>query len=471
MVNVNQTFINLINSGNYIEEISGTLKNGSGTTVLNLKNDFIKNGSLTIDNKCINNKDLEPGAVYSAELKIAITAEAGLTNAQKNSLQNGSLNLTYTVKDFETEETSASCTLGVYYITAVEMIDDETVITAEDLLSRMSRNITNEDRETLEANGFTPYELLLMAAEACSTTHRPIVLANDEAEFDEWTNSAEVFMLPETADIATYRDLVAEVAAVLGCFATVDKASNGLILKRLNPHTNSNIYTVPDDLQFENTKSSYVCKTGKVYLGDNYFYPATEDDEVNGLILCMKKTQLTNDAAQIETIVSGLYDELSEYTYRPARIVFLGNPALEAGDWIGVNYKLIDEEGEVLEDVYTYRTIITHTLWEFGGEHLLEATGSSLATTKKIGAAGSDESAASASIRNIESKMQSVEENSNYYLISLEVNERTHEIIPTYKYGSSEVSNTFTFTENAGGNITSIHNENLNIDIPVTWIN
>ena len=34
----------------------------------------------------------------------------------------------------------------------------------------------------------------------------------------------------------------------------------------------------------------------------------------------------------------------------------------------------------------------------------------------------------------------------------------------------TEVSNTFTFTEDAGGNITNIHNENLNIDIPVTWI-
>lgn len=89
MVNVNQTFVNLINSGNYTEEISGTLKNGSGVTVLNLENDFIKIGSMTIDNKCINNKDLEPGAVYSAELKITITAEAGLTNAQKNSYKTG----------------------------------------------------------------------------------------------------------------------------------------------------------------------------------------------------------------------------------------------------------------------------------------------------------------------------------------------------------------------------------------------
>ena len=306
MVNVNQTFVNLINSGNYTEEISGTLKNGSGATVLNLENDFIKIGSMTIDNKCINNKDLEPGAVYSAELKITITAEAGLTNAQKSALQNGSLNLTYTVKDFETGETSASCSLGIYYITAVELIDDETVITAEDLLSRMSRNITDEDRETLEANGFTPYELLLMAAEACSTAHRPISIANDEAEFDTWTNSAEVFMLPETADITTYRDLVAETAAILGCFATVDKVTNGLILKRLNPHTNNNVYTVPDDLQFENTKSSYVCKTGKVYLGENYFYPATEDDEVNGLLnenindfVIVKKHESTPDYARL----------------------------------------------------------------------------------------------------------------------------------------------------------------------------
>lgn len=398
MITTDAIYNTLIASGSYEEGVTGTLKDGSGATVLNISNEYIKTGSLVIDNKCINNDDLEPGAVYAAELKITITGNAGLTSSQKSSLQNGSLNLTYTITD---GNSSSSIPIGIYYIIEVTLKDEDVEIIAEDMMSRLSKNIPTAVREDLNFVARTPYELLDLCCQNCSTSRRPISLANDETEFDGWSNADVSFLIPVTADIATYRDLVAEVAKIIGCFATIDKATNGLILKRLNPHSNSNVWTLNEDIRYRTEKSGYICRFGKVALG-NEKYPDTSDEDVSGLILSMRATELTDDSELLPGIVQNLYNEMAGISYRPCKIDFMGNIALEVGDWIGVNYT---ED----ETTYTFRTIITHLNWILNGKELIESTGSSAATTKKVGSKGSGESRNSSSIDNLESRIETLE--------------------------------------------------------------
>lgn len=398
MITTDAIYNTLIASGSYEEGVTGTLKDGSGATVLNISNEYIKTGSLIIDNKCINNDDLEPGAVYAAELKITITGNAGLTSSQKSSLQNGSLNLTYTITD---GNSSSSIPIGIYYIIEVTLKDEDVEIIAEDMMSRLSKNIPTAVREDLNFVARTPYELLDLCCQNCSTSRRPISLANDETEFDTWSNADASFLIPVTADIATYRDLVAEVAKIMGCFATIDKNTNGLILKRLNPHSNSNVWNLNEDIRYRTEKSGYICKFGKVALG-NESYPDTSDEDVSGLILNMRATELTDDSELLPGIVQNLYNEMAGISYRPCKIDFMGNIALEVGDWIGVNYT---EDGTT----YTFRTIITHLNWILNGKELIESTGSSAATTKKVGSKGSGESRNSSSIDNLESRIETLE--------------------------------------------------------------
>lgn len=401
MITTDAIYNTLIASGSYEESVTGTLKDGSGATVLNISNEYIKTGSLIIDNKCINNDDLEPGAVYAAELKITITGNAGLTSSQKSSLQNGSLNLTYTITD---GNSSSSISIGIYYIIEVTLKDEDVEIIAEDMMSRLSKNIPTAVREDLNFVARTPYELLDLCCQNCSTSRRPISLANDETEFDGWSNADVSFLIPVTADIATYRDLVAEVAKIMGCFATIDKNTNGLILKRLDPHSNSNVWTLNEDIRYRTEKSGYICKFGKVSLG-NVSYPTTSDDDVSGLILSMRATELTDDSELLPGIVQNLYNEMAGISYRPCKIDFMGNIALEVGDWIGVNYT---EDGTT----YTFRTIITHLNWILNGKELIESTGSSAATTKKVGSKGSGESRNSSSIDNLTNRIETLESSS-----------------------------------------------------------
>lgn len=398
MITTDAIYNTLIASGSYEESVTGTLKDGSGATVLNISNEYIKTGSLIIDNKCINNDDLEPGAVYAAELKITITGNAGLTSSQKSSLQNGSLNLTYTITD---GNSSSSISIGIYYIIEVTLKDEDVEIIAEDMMSRLSKNIPTAVREDLNFVARTPYELLDLCCQNCSTSRRPISLANDEMEFDTWSNADASFLIPVTADIATYRDLVAEVAKIMGCFATIDKNTNGLILKRLNPHSNNNVWNLNEDIRYRTEKSGYICRFGKVALG-NTSYPDTSDEDVSGLILSMRATELTDDSELLPGIVQNLYNEMAGISYRPCKIEFMGNIALEVGDWIGVNYT---EDGTT----YTFRTIITHFNWILNGKELIESTGSSAATTKKVGSKGSGESRNSSSIDNLESRIETLE--------------------------------------------------------------
>ena len=398
MITTDAIYNTLIASGSYEESVTGTLKDGSGATVLNISNEYIKTGSLIIDNKCINNDDLEPGAVYAAELKITITGNAGLTSSQKSSLQNGSLNLTYTITD---GNSSSSIPIGIYYIIEVTLKDEDVEIIAEDMMSRLSKNIPTTVREDLNFVARTPYELLDLCCQNCSTSKRPISLANDETEFDTWSNADASFLIPVTADIATYRDLVAEVAKVMGCFATIDKNTNGLILKRLNPHSNSNVWNLNEDIRYRTEKSGYICKFGKVALG-NESYPGTSDEDVSGLILNMRATELTDDSELLSGIVQNLYNEMAGISYRPCKIEFMGNIALEVGDWIGVNYT---ED----ETTYTFRTIITHLNWILNGKELIESTGSSATTTKKVGSKGSNESRDSSSIDNLTNRIETLE--------------------------------------------------------------
>ena len=457
MITTDAIYNTLIASGSYEESVTGTLKDGSGATVLNISNEYIKTGSLIIDNKCINNDDLEPGAVYAAELKITITGNAGLTSSQKSSLQNGSLNLTYTITD---GDSSSSISIGIYYIIEVTLKDEDVEIIAEDMMSRLSKNIPTAVREDLNFVARTPYELLDLCCQNCSTSKRPISLANDETEFDSWSNADTSFLIPVTADIATYRDLVAEVAKIMGCFATIDKNTNGLILKRLNPHSNSNAWNLNEDIRYRTEKSGYICKFGKVALG-NVSYPTTSDDDVSGLILNMRATELTDDSELLPGIVQNLYNEMAGISYRPCKIEFMGNIALEVGDWIGVNYT---ED----ETTYTFRTIITHLNWILNGKELIESTGSSAATTKKVGSKGSNESRNSSSIDNLTNRIETLENDNGYYLSALNINESTNVLTTTYTDGSETLTNTFTLTFTSG-KISNIHNNRLGIDIPITY--
>jgi hypothetical protein len=456
MITTDAIYDTLIASGAYEESVTGTLKDGSGATVLNISNEYIKTGSLIIDNKCINNDDLEPGAVYAAELKITITGNAGLTSSQKSSLQNGSLNLTYTITD---GSSSSSIGIGIYYIIEVKLKDEDTEIVAEDMMSRLSKNIPTAVREDLNFVARTPYELLDLCCQNCSTSKRPISLANDETEFESWCNADATFEIPTTADIATYRDLVAEVAKIMGCFATIDKNTNGLILKRLNSHSNSNVWTLNEDIRYSTEKSGYVCLFGKVSLGDTS-YPTTSDDNVSGLVLSMRATELTEDASGL---IENLYDEMAGISYRPCKIEFMGNIALEVGDWIGVNYTEDDT-------TYTFRTVITHFTWILNGKELIESTGSSAATTKKVGSKGSNESRNSSSIDNLTNRIETLEssQGDGYYLSALNINESTNVLTTTYTDGSETLTNTFTLTF-SGGKISNIHNNRLGIDIPITY--
>lgn len=461
MITHDTVWSSIVKENSRYEEISVTLKTKDGTTVLALSNDAIGEGSFIFDCQCVNDTDIEPGAVYAGEVAFTLKASAGLTDTQNANLVGGSINATITVSD-DAGQTS-SIPVGIYYIKSAKRLDGtdgDRAIVAYDIMDRTRKTIPSTIRGA--APSYAPFAFLTWCCTQCSTTKRPLSLLNTQAEIESMPNGTLTYTLSKTADVTTYSDLIAELGKVMGCFATIDRSSNSLVMKQFTNYDNSQVRTLTEDLCFGEKAEEYMCSFGKIRLGSGE-YPTTDDDDVSGLVLTMTASALSCAGTE-STLAQALYTPYSDISYRPCSIEYNSDPALEVGDWIVVTNTAADGT------VTGYRALITHVSWTLLGSGRLESTGSFGGDSKQVGSAASDgTSGTDKSITNLENRVSTLENGSDsgYYLSVIAFN--TAGFAVTYTDGTDSTTNQMNVTEDSSGNITKITNTSTGTSITVTY--
>ena len=311
------------------------------------------------------------------------------------------------------------------------------------------------------APSYAPFAFSNLVLYTVFDNKRPLSLLNTQAEIESMPNGTLTYTLSKTADVTTYSDLIAELGKVMGCFATIDRSSNSLVMKQFTNYDNSQVRTLTEDLCFSEKAEEYMCSFGKIRLGSGE-YPTTDDDDVSGLVLAMTASALS--CAGTESLAQALYTPYSDISYRPCSIEYNSDPALEVGDWIGVTNTAADGT------VTGYRALITHVSWTLLGSGRLESTGSFGGDSKQVGSAASDgTSGTDKSITNLESRVSTLENGSDsgYYLSVIAFN--TAGFAVTYTDGTDSTTNQMNVTEDSSGNITKITNTSTGTSITVTY--
>lgn len=332
-------------------KLSGTMTLKDGT-VYNLTDSDIMQGSLTIDNACVNGQDYELGAVYMAQLKATIN-----TQVNRYKLYGAIIILYFSLKINTTDWESIP--LGVYKIDDAVRKGNYTSITAYDNMTKLDKPFTTF------ANG-TAFEILAFIGAQCG-----IQLAQTQQEIDAMSPQADgnpmTLSIPEENDFQTFRDLLSDVAVILGGFGTIDRSGN-LEIRRFGT----------DEITIEHTErksteiSDYNVKYTKVtaQIGDSVF---AEGDDTGENYTATNELWNVGGNPEKQLIVDNIYNEVIKIDHVPSTIEIVGDPSIELGDKIKYTGGSADTNGTysfLMAFVYTYRG--GHKLIDYGSNPLLK---------------------------------------------------------------------------------------------------
>lgn len=315
-----------------------TLSNG---TIIALDESNISQGTLEIDNQCVNGEELEFGAVYAGQLSIDILLE----EMDRYQLYDAKIELFWALALSEGWETIP---LGEYYVTEAVHKGYYISVKALDGMIRL-----NEEYDRTSVRG-SVYDLLVWACGKCD-----VALGMTKEEVEDFPNGTLEFTIDADTNCAQYRDIIAILAQLTATFATMGRDGT---LKLVSMSQTETCY-VPD---YQRTLTE-VADFSVEYMGLR-FAPGAEayNDKEEGLIMTIEAHpfMFVGTAEAKQAITDNILAKLSEYTYTPCTIEFSGNPAIECGDMVAFVDKGVN--------VYS---IVTGYTWRFRGEHTIKSVG------------------------------------------------------------------------------------------------
>lgn len=216
-------------------------------------------GSFSISNQCTDTSNVVLGSVYIAELDVTFLKNVSVA---RNYWIGKTIKPYYLLKVDEDEWEEVP--LGVYTISEATHSASGTEVKAYDNMSLLDKNLH------MDTTLGTAYSLLSMMANTCNVT-----LGNTQTEIEALPNGTESLSVYAPNDLKTWRDLLAEIAEVLGCFAYADRDGH-IALKRLYSSSYTNVDT------YHRFKGAKVSDYTTYYSGISMVNMKTESTEYYG---------------------------------------------------------------------------------------------------------------------------------------------------------------------------------------------
>lgn len=343
MINTSEEYKALIDEGGNITGIVGTLTLTSGEVIPFDNNDIASVPE--IDGQCSGDSDLILGQAYQSQLRISLYSETDRYSVYGASIE---LSFQLLLDDDSVEEIP----LGVFTVSeCIRKSDNVIEITALDNINKLDLPYTDVTLSGRPAD-------LLQAVNRLTG----VELGQTELEIAQLPNGTAILGLPVSPNINTYRDVVGDLAAVLGGFAIMGRDGK-LIIKSFNRQV---VKTVSADLRKSETISDFNLNYTKVSCIKQGVYFSVGDDKGQELELGENSFLQLGTDETINEILNNLLEVFGGYSYTPTAFEFTGDPAVELGDMI----EITGYGAKVSTLVPVHKMT-----WKWRGNHKVEAVG------------------------------------------------------------------------------------------------
>ena len=330
--------------------VAGTITLKDGRTVA-FDDGNIVSGSLSIDNKCINNNEFGLGAVYIGQMGVTLFG----VSVNRYALYGAEVRLSYFLT--LTDGTEEEIPLGVYFVTEPVKTRRLISLTCYDAMHKL--DITVE-----EDSWGTPYAMLSLV---CSKAG--IELGNTEGEITAMHNGEAVLSLM-TERVQTYRDFVSYITSVLGGFATIDRQGR-LCVRQF--HTEPDL-TIPASGRTKSTICDYETYFNAItarFIAEENFYPYSESDKerTDGLLLDLGDIPIVQGIESYKhTILHNILTVAEQVRYTPAELELVPDPSIDLGDLLTLEHANGMSESVV--------SLVTAISWTYRKAHKVISSGS-----------------------------------------------------------------------------------------------
>ncbi len=329
-----------------------TLKDSS---VINVADEDIAQGSLYVNEQCVSGEDLEVGNVYASELGLT------LKSAPENpySLDGARIALSFGLNvepDLEEPALWEYVPLGYFYVTEIERKDAAVNLKALDGMILFDIDVSG-----VITTG-TPYAMI----QSCCAK-AGVVLATSKATFDNWANALTAFSVPaENSGIETVRDLIMWACQITGTFARMNRQGQ---LDIVPIAAGTSVKTISKAERYSSDISDSAVKISGVAMrvGEENYSRGSD-----AMILHLEENPLLlgKSMAEINTALVEILGQVSLAEYVPASMAFAGDPTLQAGDRV-----TLAGSGALSGD--DVECIVTHSNWRYRGPHEIRSVGKS----------------------------------------------------------------------------------------------
>lgn len=272
--------------------------------VVNVDDDGMLAGSLSIANKCSEGSDISLGSAYIGELDVTLLPSA-VSTITRQAMQGAKVTAFIDYADMTIQ-------MGVYTVDEAEWSASGVTLTCYDNMSKLTGAYTGG-----ELRGHA-YHLLEYACSVCGVT-----FAMTSEQVAQFPNATEDIQAYGDADITEWRDFIGWVAQTLCAFATIDNNGN-LVIREYG-------YTPVDSLDStRRTDGSKFSSFATRYTGISY---VNVDDQTSVYIGLTPDDALTMNLGQNPFLQYGL-------TAKKTRIATAILTELANGAWVPFEVEL-----------------------------------------------------------------------------------------------------------------------------------
>ena len=368
MFNVNQAYINKLNTGSLPEnaEISGTisLKNG---TVIDINENNLIFSTLNINNKSCSGSSLEIGSAVIGECTFQL-----ITDLYLYDLYDAEVKVFY-------DALGNHIPLGVYYISEVTRKSRILSIKAYDGMQKLDDTIGN-----FSTNG-RPFAVLSWICRMTGTQ-----LHNTEEEVLAMANGNSIVNIGGGV-YGTYREALKDIASILGGFATFNRFGK-LEIRQYKSVSNGTLTARQRKNQTISEYTTYISEIDATI--DSVVYRSITGNN-DGLTYALNNKLIVGLVSTTQPMIDNILDAVKDVKYVPAEYNVVFNPIYDLGDLI-----TIQADGYVLNN--DIKTVITSFSFTYHSTSKIAGVGESIFLSKrnKTSAASSAASSASAQAKN-----------------------------------------------------------------------
>lgn len=334
----------------------------SGDSVVNLTDDDIVKGSLSINWRASNNRDFSLGTTYAT----AVSFSSFVSVIPEIEGQYVTVSMTVYYKVGNTEQ---MIPLGVFRCDAPSVKPFTTYYECYDCMLAFDKDIESRFIGT-------PYNVIDFICNRCGVEN-----GMTTSQVSHMINGTEHLTIdPER--VVTYRDALSLVSIILGGYCLINRAGK-LVVRQF--HSTPDMF-LPRHRRQSTTFSGYKTVINGVkcrFLAEQNFYPySIIDEQTEGILIDLGDIPIIDNTEQVKRqILQNIFDLITGYEYYPCEIEMVGDPSIEAGDMITT----LDREGyekNILLTSVTYNWRASSSIVSEGGNPKSKAVASALKRTK-----------------------------------------------------------------------------------------